>query len=110
MKFRSGLTVSVIGRITVFLYLFTILALILYIQGSFQDFTDSSLIMLLFLYKFTSLIFIALGFSYIVILIIDRPDNKYMARRIIITSAGIFLSSAVYLAVQILITGLEPVL
>lgn len=111
MKDRGQLIVSLTGRVTMFLYLFTVLIMILYIQGSFQGFVDDSLIMLLNLFKFSSLVFIAFGLSYIIILILaGRNTGRRLVSRILFTVIGLILSSISFLIVQIIITGLEPVL
>lgn len=110
MKNKNKIIVSVVGRLTVFFYIFTVLILILYLQGSFQDFLDESLINLLVLYKYTALIFLAFGVSYIItILTAGKKVGKNMVKRIIITITGIILSSVFLLLAEIIITGLEPV-
>ena len=102
---------SITGRLTLFFYLFSILILLLYIQGNFQAFTDSSLIMLLNLYKFSALIYIALAVTYIITLIIaGRNTGRRIAIRIAFTFAGLCLSAVFFAVVEIIITGLEPVM
>ncbi|HAK47606.1 MAG TPA: hypothetical protein DCO79_17005 [Spirochaeta sp.] len=111
MKNKGQPAVSVTGRITMFLYLFTVLIMILYIQGSFQDFVDESLIMLLMIFKYSTIVFIAFAVSYIIILLIaGRNTGRKIISRIIITLAGLIISSIFFLAVEIIIAGLEPVL
>ena len=111
MRKRGRLVVSVAGRITVFLFLFMILILILYILGNFQDFTDGSILGLMQMFKFTSLIYIAVAVSYILILIIAGGNTgRKIGMRIAAVTAGILLSGAGFIIFEILLTGLEPVL
>ena len=81
MKRKGRPVVSISGRITLFLYLFTLLVLVLYIQGSFQNFTDDSLIRLLGLFKFSSLVYIASAMTYIVIIL---TAGRGTGRRIVL--------------------------
>ena len=111
MKNKGRLIVSVTGRITIFLYLFTLFILLLYIQGSFQDFLDDSLIKLLVLFEYSSLVFIGFAFSYIITLIIaGKNTGRKIGMRIAVTSIGIIISSVFFMIVQIIMTGLEPIM
>ena len=111
MKNRGRLIVSVSGRITLFLFVFTIFIMILYIQGNFQDFIDDSLIKLLLIYRYTVLAFLAFAAAYIFILVIaGKMKAGKLIRRIVFTVIGILLSSVLFFMVEIIITGLEPVI
>ncbi|MBI9105505.1 MAG: hypothetical protein JEZ04_02105 [Spirochaetales bacterium] len=112
MKKPDGkLLVSVAGRITVFLYLFSVLILLLYIQGNFQDFLDASLSGLLTAYKYTALMFISTALSYIFILIFSgRGSSRSVGIRIFLTAAGITLSAAGFFITAILSTAFQAVL
>lgn len=110
MKNRGRLIVSVTGRVTLFLFVFTVFIFILYIQGNFQDFLDDSLIKLLLLFRYAVLIFLAIAVSYIFILLIaGKVTGKRTVKKIVVSIAGILLSSVLFLIVEIIITGLEPV-
>ncbi|MDC7225849.1 MAG: hypothetical protein PQJ61_03680 [Spirochaetales bacterium] len=110
MKDRARPIVSIAGRITILLFLFSVMVLLLYIQGNFQDFVDDSLIMLLNLYRYSALIFIAFAFSYILILIIaGKNTGRRILRRIIFSVAAIIFSFVFFIAAEIIITGLQPV-
>lgn len=109
-KAKGHLLVSVAGRITVFLYLFSLFILLLYIQGNFQDFLDQSLAVLLVIYKYTALIFIVSGISYGYILIASgRDSGRNIGIRLFLTAAGIALSAAGFYISAILTAVLQPI-
>lgn len=111
MKKSGGkLLVSVAGRLTVFLYIFSVFILSLYLLGNFQDFTDSSLIVLLEVYKYTALIYSAFALSYCYILIAEgRNTERNIGLRLFLVIAGICLSAAGYIASAILTEALQSV-
>jgi len=109
MKNRGLPIVSLAGRITVFLFIFTMYIVLLYVQGSFQNFTDDSLLKLLILGKYSSLVYIAVAASYIFILVTaGRDTGRRLSARIILTLAGCLVSSVIFVLIQIVLSGLEP--
>lgn len=110
MKNKGKLIISIAGRLTVFLYLFTLLPLLLYIQGSFQDFLDESLSFLLIIYNISTITFAAFGSAYIIILILfGRNTGRSLGIRFSLVFVGILLSAAGFILSQIVLTGLQPV-
>ena len=93
-----------------FLFLFTLLPLFLYIEGSLQGFLDDTLFKLLLLYSFSTLVFIAVGISYIIILIVlGKNTGRRLGVRTALVTAGVLVSASAFFITQIIITGLQPV-
>jgi hypothetical protein len=110
-KAREKILVSIAGRVTVFLYLFSVFILLLYIQGNFQDFLDQSLISLLTIYKYTALIFTAAAVSYVYLLISGgRGSGRNIGVRIFLAAVGIALSAAGFLITAIISAAMGPVI
>jgi len=104
------LLVSVAGRVTIFLYLFSVFIILLFVQGNFQDFLDNSLLALMVVYKYTSLLFISAAVFYIFILITrGRGTGRRVGLRIMLSAAGIILSAAGFLVTAVLSAAFQPV-
>jgi len=104
------LLVSVAGRVTIFLYLFSLFIILLFIQGNFQVFLDESLVALMAIYRYSSLLYISAAVFYIFILITSgRGTGRRVGLRIILTAAGIIFSAAGFFITAVLSAAFQPV-
>ena len=109
-KQRRKVLVSVAGRITAFLFLFSLFIALLYLQGNFQDFQESSLLLLLEAYRIVSLLYLAAAVSYIFIMAAaGRGSGRSTGARILITATGIAVVITGYMAASIVAAALGPV-
>ena len=104
------LLLSVAGRITIFLFMFSVFIALLYVQGNFQNFLEESLLGLLAVYRFTALIYFAAAVPYIFILLsMGRRAKRNVSLRVFLTTAGIAVTVVGYLSASLTAAALQPV-
>ena len=94
---------SVIGRIILFLFVFNLLILFLYFLGNFQDFLDSTQVILLFLFERGCFVFIV-GSAYYAVLLLSLGigNRSFRSVRFIFTILGIIMLGVLLLLVKFL--------
>ncbi|MBN2535314.1 MAG: hypothetical protein JXB88_20710 [Spirochaetales bacterium] len=94
---------SLLGRLTIFFVLFSLLLLFLYIIGNYQEFLDSSQFLLLKLLEIISLFGAICGMYYIFFLFfIALLEKKILILRFILTILIIILCSILFTGIKFL--------
>ena len=76
MKVADDRTVAITGRITLFLFFYSIFLFMLYVQGSLQDFMESSLLGILVLYRYCALIYMVFAVFNIALQALSPPAPR----------------------------------
>ena len=102
-EFRKSWLFSLLGRLTVFFVLFSLLILFLYIIGNYQEFLDSSQFMLLKILEVVSLFGGISGMYYIFFLFfVAITEKKLMVLRFVLTIISIFLCIFLFAGIKFL--------
>jgi hypothetical protein len=102
-ELRKTWLFSLLGRLTLFFILFALLVLFLYIIGNYQEFLDSSQLLLLKILEVVSLFGAIIGMYYIFFLFfIALLEKKIFILRFILTFLSIIVSIFLFSGIKFL--------
>ena len=101
---------SAVGRMSLFLFFFSLLVLSLFLLGNFQNFLDSTQTMLLSIFETTSLLYIvAVLFNVVVrIVLAAQGRGKWRGLSAVLSLLGAAVFTAMYLFFGFLFAWLKP--
>lgn len=98
---------SVVGRVCVFLFFFTLATILLFLLGNFQSFLDSTQLFLLHLFDISCVVFVVACLYYIAVLISMAVRQKQVrVFRLVIAIAGAAVFASLYVVVRFLLAWL----
>jgi magnesium-transporting ATPase (P-type) len=101
---------SVVGRMCIFLFFFSFLVLSLFLLGNFQNFLDSTLIVLLRMFEISSLLYVVAALYYGVLRIVPavRKTVPWKTIPVVLSLVGAAFLFALYLFFGFLLAWLKP--